>query len=143
MSCEHCLTRRAFVARSSILVAAAALLDACGDGVIGGVTGPNTPGGNPITITIADFPGLATVGQPVRVGDRRAVVRLGASSFLGLSMICTHQQTTTEIQGTQFFCPNHGSRFANDGHVVNGPARTALVELDVQFDSAAGTLTIS
>ena len=143
MSCEHCLSRRAFVAQSSIIAATVALLEACGNGIIGGVTGPDTPSGGPFTISIANFPALNTVGQPVMVADRRAVVRVGPSSFLGLSMICTHQQTTTEIRGTGFFCPNHGSRFASNGDVVNGPAAIPLAQLDVAFDSAAGTLTIA
>jgi len=143
MSCENCVTRRDFLIRSAAVAAAASLLESCGNGIFGGAGGDNVPPGGPITIQIADFPALATVGQPVRVGDRRAAVRVGTNTFIALSMICTHQQTTTNVSGTGFFCPNHGSRFSSDGSVTQGPATTPLVQLTTTYDAGAGTLTIS
>jgi len=143
MSCEDCVTRRNFLIRSAAVAAAAALLESCGDGIIGAAGGDNVPPGGPITIRVADFPALATVGQPVRVGDRRAAVRVGTDSFIALSMICTHEQTTVNVTGTQFLCPNHLSRFSSSGAVINGPAASPLVQLTSTYDVAAGTLTIS
>ena len=143
MSCDNCVTRRDFLLRSAAVAAAAALLESCGNGIIGVGGGDNVPPGGPITIRIADYPALATVGQPVRVGDRRAAVRVGTDSFIALSMICTHQQAATNVSGTGFFCPSHGSRFSSSGAVLQGPAVKPLVQLTTTYDAGAGTLTIS
>jgi cytochrome b6-f complex iron-sulfur subunit len=141
--CEECLTRRAFLARSATVAAMVALLDACGDGTIGDPLGADTaPPGGPRSIKVSDFPGLATVGQPVVVGEKRAAVRLDADSFLALSMVCTHQGTTIFVDGTQFECPNHGSRFANTGAVIEGPASRPLRDLHAVYDPQTDLLTM-
>lgn len=117
-------------------------LGACGDGQIGaGIAGFDLGG---LTIRVVDFPGLTTIGQPVAVGNARAVVRTGALAFIGLSMICTHQQCgppDVHIQATQFLCNCHGSRFTADGSVVNGPAVTPLLRLAVT-DNGDGTISV-
>ena len=62
MSCEDCLSRRAFLARSTLAVAGvAALTTGCGDGQIGGsgATGPLPSG---LTLKVSTVPALATVG---------------------------------------------------------------------------------
>lgn len=146
--CGDCISRRAFLTRSAAIAAAAALLESCGNGIIGDprAGGSEQPPDGPVTIDVADYPALATVGQPVSVGDFRAVVRVTSGTdgnpFVAMSRICTHQQTVTAVEGSIFHCPNHGSRFAADGTVINGPAARPLLELGTTYDSAAGTLTI-
>ena len=97
MPCEDCINRRDFLAKSALAAAALAVVEGCGDGQIGPAaprnnTGgdPNVPIGGPVTIKVSDFAGLATVGTVVDIGHERAVVRTGASTFHGLSRICTH-----------------------------------------------------
>ena len=47
------------------------------------------------------------------------------------SSVCTHQGCTPNWTGSEFPCPYHGSRFAEDGSVVQGPANSPLVSYEV------------
>ena len=155
MSCQDCLTRRGFLARSAVAAAALIAAEACGDGQIGppivhnsGGGDPNIPSGGPVTVQLSDFPALANVGTVVDIGHERALVRTSATAFLGLSRICTHQQCDTEVRNNRFECPCHGSIFAADGSVVRGPSiaappNTPLRQLAVQVDAQAGTVTVA
>ena len=150
MSCEDCLSRRAFLAKSTLAVAGVAALTAgCGDGQIGGAgaTGPLPAG---LTLKVSTVPALATAGvltfhpQDVRV----AIKRTGPASFLALSTACTHEGTRIDIvNGAQSFeCPNHGSRFDSDGNVTRGPnvagTATKLQSLATSYDATTDILTI-
>lgn len=148
MSCQSC-TRRDFLARSAVAAAALVAVEGCGDGQIG-PSAPTGDGGAPVTIRVADFPGLATVGTVVDIGGTRALVRTSANpaEFRGLSKICTHQQCVTDVRNNRFECPCHGSIFANDGAVVRGPnvansGITPLRTLTTAFDPARGEVTVS
>jgi cytochrome b6-f complex iron-sulfur subunit len=147
-ACESCLSRRDFLGRVA-LVAGAIIAAGCGvAGDVAGVGSGPLPGGF-ITIQLADYAGLATVGQPVEIrtasggGSGVAAVRTGTSSFIALGMACTHQGTKVNIIGQSFNCPNHGARFASNGAVTNGPATQALAHRTVTYDATLQTLTIS
>jgi cytochrome b6-f complex iron-sulfur subunit len=155
MSCENCLNRREFLAKSALAAAALVTAEACGDGQIGPLTPHPSGGGDPnapttpgLTITLASFPALATVGKLVDVQTERALVRTGATTFQAYSKICTHQQCLTDIKNNQFQCPCHGSVYAADGSVIKGPdvqnsGITPLHALATTFDAAKGTVTIA
>jgi Rieske Fe-S protein len=155
MSCQDCLHRRDFLARAAMAAAALIAAEACGDGQIGppivhaaGGGDPNIPVGGPVVVQLSDHPGLATVGTVVDIGHQRALVRTSATTFLGLSRICTHQQCDTDVRNNRFECPCHGSIFAADGSVVRGPniaapPNTPLRQLAVQVDLQAGTVTVA
>ena len=140
--CLACMSRRDFLARSALAAAALSALEGCGDGQIGA---PTTLTDGPFTVRIADFPGLNTTGVLVDVSSQapgRAIIRTGAGTYAAFSMICTHQQCLTDVRNNRFDCPCHGSRFANDGSVINGPAERPLARLAVTVN-ANGTLTVS
>jgi Rieske Fe-S protein len=155
MSCQACLNRREFLTRSALAAAALAAVEACGDGQIGppvrtniGGGDPNVPPGPPLTVSLASHPELATVGVLVQLDRERAVMRTSATTFLGLSRICTHEQCDTEVRNNRLECPCHGSLFASDGTVIHGPnvasdPITPLRQLAVTIDAAAGTITIA
>ena len=100
-----------------------------------------------MTIKLSDFPALATVGVPVILKNERAVVRTGASSFVAVSIICTHQGCDIEVQGDHFQCPCHLSQFTATGAVIRGPTTGESIgplhQLPVTFDATAGTLTVA
>lgn len=146
MSCENCVSRRDFLAKSALAAAASLVaLEGCGDGQIG----PSAVAlGSGTTINLAEFPGLATVGTVVGVTAERALVRTSATTFLGLSRVCTHQGCLTDIRNNRFECPCHGSVFSNDGSVVRGPdiaspPITPLEKLATTYNAAANTVTIA
>lgn len=146
MSCENCLNRRAFLAKSAAAAAAAALSSGCGNGVFGPPLPSNGGGSIPsgtVTITVSQFPGLATVDTLVQVGLERAVKRTGSNTFLALSTICTHQGCDAAVNSAnQVECPCHGSRFDSNGAVVNGPAAQPLAVLSTQYNAQNDQLTI-
>ena len=148
MSCEHCLNRRAFLAKTVLVGAATALTAGCGNGVFGPPLPSHGAGGVPsgkLTITVSQFPGLATVGALVQVDLERAVVRTHATppAFDALSLICTHQGCDAAVSSPNLIeCPCHGSQFGNDGHVIRGPAQLPLAHIITSYNTQTDELTI-
>jgi nitrite reductase/ring-hydroxylating ferredoxin subunit len=140
LACQACVSRRRFLGQSALAAAAAAFLAACGDGQIGGggVTGPIEP----VSVTVADFPGLATVGTLANINAQIAAKRTGTDTFAAFSRSCTHEGTQIDLFQGGFFCSNHLSQFDNDGHVTVGPATRDLDKLAVSYDPATDKLTI-
>jgi nitrite reductase/ring-hydroxylating ferredoxin subunit len=145
MSCERCVNRREFLARAAGTTGVAAVLAACGDGVISGVAmkSPLLPP-EPVEVKVGDYPGLATVGVLVQPNEAFvALKRLDATTFDCFLLSCTHEGCLLDItNGQRFDCPCHGSRFANDGSVVLGPARRPLQKIQTTYDPATDLLTI-
>ena len=147
MRCDDCINRRQFLATAAGAAGLVAV-SACGDGVVTGPFG-ELPSG-PVSIVVGDFPGLANVGVLVKVPAQSiAMKRTGADTFDAFSMVCTHQGCITVIRnnGGRLECDCHGSRFANDGTVINGPntgdSITPLPKFVTSYDPATDTLTIS
>ena len=145
MACDDCMNRRRFLSTAAGAAGLAAIAG-CGDGV---VTGPfaELPGG-PLSIKVSDHTGLGTVGTLVKIPNQPiAVKRTGTSTFDAFSMVCTHQGCLTSIVSNGFSCGCHGSRFANDGSVVNGPntgeSITPLPKFITSYDPTTDTLTIT
>jgi Rieske Fe-S protein len=134
-ACASCISRRAFLADAATVAALTALFAACGESPVEPPTGQ-------VKIKVSAFPGLAANNQLVLIDDRRAAKRTGTGSFVAWSRLCTHEGTPVDVSGTGFVCPNHGSRFDNNGQVTLGPATSALTQLVTSYDAATDMLTI-
>ncbi len=79
-------------------------------------------------------------------GDPAVIVQLPSGSFVAYDATCTHEGCTVEWAGQDsiLFCPCHGAAFdaANDGQVLQGPARRALAALPLVVDAASGTISL-
>jgi len=80
-------------------------------------------------------------------GDPAVIVSLPDGTFAAYDAICTHAGCTVEfvrVAGT-ISCPCHGAEFdpANHGAVLQGPARSPLVELPLIVDTATGTISLA
>ncbi len=144
MPCEDCLTRRQFLASSAGAATLAALATACGDGEISGLGARGGTLDQPIVITVASFPELATTGRLVQVASIVAAKRTGLNTFDAFNMTCTHLQCLTNIVNGQVFdCPCHGSQFDANGNVIRSPAQSPLTKLATSYDAGTDKLTIS
>ncbi|HMU60972.1 MAG TPA: Rieske 2Fe-2S domain-containing protein [Gemmatimonadales bacterium] len=139
------LSRRAFLADTSMAAVAAVLASACGNGVFGGALGPG--GVVNLSVDVNSFPALSAVGGVARVdggsGTPVAVYHSGADTYRAYSMVCPHAGTTVNIQSNGFRCPNHGATFAVTGVWTGGQKTSNLFELTTAYDPATGLLQIS
>lgn len=150
MPCDDCLSRRAFLTRSSLAVAgAAALVAGCGDGQFGPEPRSTTTG--VVTLKVASLLGLATTGQLVKIPPQLgliAVKRTGAATFFAVSTVCTHQGCETNVASTGLECPCHLAAYDASGKVTRQPQNTVGSATDLPtyttaYDSATDTLTIT
>ncbi|MEM6254059.1 MAG: Rieske (2Fe-2S) protein [Cyanobacteria bacterium P01_D01_bin.156] len=58
----------------------------------------------------------------------------GADSVIALNSMCTHQGCSVAFEDGAFACPCHGSTFAIDGSVTNGPATDPLGSYEAIID---------
>ena len=149
-ACSHCssaraggVDRRTFLSAAT-LAAVAAVLEACSGSGATFFTGPS---GGALTVKLSDFAALATVGGVARVdngnGAPTALVRTGASTFRGLTMVCTHQGATIDVvNATSFHCPNHGALFNSAGVNTGGQATANLAVYTATFDGV-NTVTVA
>jgi cytochrome b6-f complex iron-sulfur subunit len=101
-------------------------------------------------------PSRFTVGDPVDfpqgsvtfLEDRRLFLFNGPDGFFSVSSVCTHLGCNVKRTNSGFECPCHGSRFDENGRVVQGPAPKGLAwyalslsprgELIVDLDRTVG-----
>lgn len=99
-----------------------------------------------VVITVARVPSLQKVGSRVLLGTVKgapvAVIRTGADSFEALNLRCTHQGVTVNPDSIGWLCPAHGSQFALDGALVQGPAQSSLATVRTSWNAQKGTLTV-
>lgn len=145
-ACTACaVSRRSFLGATT-LAAVVAVLDGC---TTSSLTGPGaaTGSGGALTVSVANYPALATVGGIARVdgghGSPTALVRTATDAFVALSMVCTHQGATINITGSGFTCPNHGATFSRTGSWVGGQPTTALYQFPTSYDPQLGTVLIT
>ena len=64
-------------------------------------------------------------------GKKVAVFRTPAGKLIKLSPVCTHLKCIVQWNNAEktWDCPCHGSRFAKDGKVINGPAKKPLEKI--------------
>lgn len=75
-----------------------------------------------------DFP----PGSRTLRADIPAVIYNTDGVFTAYSLTCTHLGCTVETDGQEYACPCHGSRFGEDGVVLQGPAKQPLRPLRVE-----------
>ena len=97
-----------------------------------------------LDLTTATYNTLKTQGNFVTPGDI-IVANAKGGKLIALSKICTHQGTTIEYQlgDDSFYCPNHGSRYNDNGTVKNGPSSTALKVYTATLSADGNTLTVT
>ncbi len=146
---EGGVSRRDFIAQSTLAAVAAVLTAACGTGAdilaVRNRAGAGTLSAGSISLKASDYPALAQVGGIARADTTAgpiALVRTGASSFAAFSMVCPHQGTTININGAGFLCPNHGAQFSASGQWLGGQPTSNLVSFPVTYDATTDLLTI-
>ena len=65
--------------------------------------------------------------------DIPAVIYNHVGEFIAYSLICTHLGCSVEAKDEGFACPCHGSRFGQDGQVLEGPAQRSLKKMRVEI----------
>ena len=132
-------------------VTLATLFSACGGS-------PTSPSGgvSPLAVLAGQLMGsgvrvaagsaLANVGYAALVESIAGVfliARTGASSFLAIDAVCTHEGCTiTGADGNDYVCPCHGSRYNRDGKVIGGPAMANLRQYPTTFSNDVITIAV-
>jgi len=109
---------------------------------------------NPAPLLDADAQGtVALEGRLKSPGDQIKVrlpgvpdpvlVWRGAQGVKAASIVCTHRGSEVAFNAAAgtLDCPSHGSRFSQDGKVVEGPAKKPLASYQATVDADRLTLT--
>ena|ERR1051325_4111515 len=98
---------------------------------------PPAPTGVNFTIDISQSPYTVLKNTGGSVITHGIIIARSSSGFIALSAHCTHAGCNVNFDGNSFPCPCHGSRFAQDGSVMQGPANSPLTKYQT---SLTGTM---
>lgn len=117
------------------LGAAAAACASCLQGCTVKDPGITSPSGIDFTLDLSTTTnaGLKTLGGYLY--NSGVIVAHSPAGYIAVSAACTHQGNTIyyDLTSNSFICPAHGSRFATDGSVLNGPASNPLGRYNVSL----------
>jgi cytochrome b6-f complex iron-sulfur subunit len=82
-----------------------------------------TPAPGPVEI---GAPEDYAIGSLTQLENARVYLGRDTRGIYAIIAICTHLGCTPRLDGSEFACPCHGSRFARDGQVISAPATRAL-----------------
>ena len=89
---------------------------------------------------LATVGGLATTQTSL---GNFLLARTGDATVTALTAICTHEGcTVSNLSGSQFVCPCHGSTFNASGSVANGPAIVPCSSFRRQVANGVVTFTV-
>jgi len=86
------------------------------------------------------LPDTLPEGEAFIPPGRNVAVFRDSEGVFAISTVCTHLGCIVKSSATGFDCPCHGSRFAEDGTVIKGPAPKPLPWLKVT--GSGGTISI-
>lgn len=113
-----------------------------------GATCTTSTDGTIVTLCVADNPALGRVNGSINVRTRRGeliVVRVDDTTVIADSNICTHAGCPVQWRAahSDLYCGCHGSAFAQNGAVTQGPARSPLASYPTTFDGETVTIDVS
>jgi cytochrome b6-f complex iron-sulfur subunit len=88
-----------------------------------------------VTRAVLEEPVLYAVGSLSPVPEIHAWLGRDTAGFYALSGVCTHLGCLVRQEGDQLVCPCHGSRFTQDGAVLQGPAAQSLRHVEVMLSA--------
>jgi cytochrome b6-f complex iron-sulfur subunit len=102
---------------------------------IGRFLGSPSPDAGPPPVVVAGRLDEFPPGATTYVAQARAWLHRDGVSVVALDAVCPHLGCLVRQDETKtgFYCPCHGSRFAADGSLQQGPAARPLRQLDVQI----------
>jgi cytochrome b6-f complex iron-sulfur subunit len=147
------MKRREFIPRmiggSAIVAALPLVMTSCEeddpDPIANGNNGNNNGNGDDKTTIDLDDPNFVALNSDggFAYKDSYIVINTGDENFVALSSRCTHSGCTVNYSAASnnLPCPCHGSLFAINGSVLNGPASSNLSTFTVERED--NILTIS
>jgi Rieske Fe-S protein len=148
LSLDTPVGRRQFLKRSGIALTSLTLAGALSEllSSCASLTGPTVTHGT----TTIDISSLTSDGQYFEDksvqpdGTPILVIRQNASSYIALSMLCTHAGCqVSSPSGGIIYCTCHGSEFDYHGNVLRGPASSPLTNYSVVLNAAATTIIVT
>ena len=79
-----------------------------------------------------------SVGSLTVVPNAPAILARDAGGLYAMTITCTHEGCDVAPSGNTLYCPCHGSKFDNNGAVLQGPANSPLVHFAVTVDASGG-----
>lgn len=131
---ETATSRREFLKRAGLVAAGLTLAGAVlaqDDENTGAMTQPMNKG----LVNLGPVTAFKTGSVTDRTKDSGAFISRTSDGLIALSPVCTHQGCTPRYASStnDFACLCHGARFAADGSVVRGPARSPLAAYPLQL----------
>jgi cytochrome b6-f complex iron-sulfur subunit len=101
---------------------------------IGRFLGSPSPDAGPPPVVVAGRLDEFPPGTTTYVAQARAWLRRDSVGVVALDAVCPHLGCLVRQDESQpgFYCPCHGSRFALNGALLQGPAARSLRQLDVR-----------
>ncbi len=102
-----------------------------------------------VEVDLTEYPALQTVGETVTIDVDELALPLAitrraeggdADAFIVTGTECNHANCGVVRKGDGWHCPCHGSSFALDGRLLEGPATESLASYEYEIEGDVMTV---